>query len=369
VVLARGLSTLPHSLNPFRSTGTSLPGNLLLMAKLMVGCLLVMRYVQKIPEPFLPLLPLFESFPWPRVFQRTLQIAFCLAALGIFFNRSVRVSCLVAGLVFLIGPLSARATYTNGKFFCACMLILIGLYHARHSVWLLRAQFVVMYFGSGLNKLLIADWRSGQFMDHWLGNVWKSDVYLTAAPWFPPLMLGALLGWGTILTELGLVAGLSFPRLYRGAIWTAVFLHASSVLLSGYDFGIFYSALLASLLVFVDWPAPASVTVHYSPSRRLHAFWKRASDRIHFDGLFTWQPDSPAAARLELQGKTYVGLGALNVWLLLNPAFHATVALLLVLPGQEHRWIREWTSALAIVLFFPLTSWAWQKVRGRLSGS
>jgi hypothetical protein len=351
VVLARGLSSLPQSLNPLRCTGAPLPGNLLLAAKLMVGGLLVLGCARKIPEPFLPLLPSFESFPWPEVFRRTLQIAFCLSALGITFNRSVRVSCFVAGLVFLIGPLSARATYTNGKFFCACMLIFIGLYHLRHSVWLLRAQLVIMYFGSGLNKLLIADWRSGQFMDHWLGTLWKSDVYLTAAPWLPPLMLGALLGWGTILTELGLVVGLSVPRLYRRAIWAAVFLRASSVLLSGYDF----QHLLqrgAGLVPCVRGLARPRIR-HYSPCRRLHTFWKRISDRIHFDGLFTWQPASPTTARLELGGKTYVGLAALNVWLLLNPAFSAMVALLLVLPGQEHRWIREWASALAISCSFP----------------
>ncbi len=317
--MARALigSALASPFNPLRITGTALPPNVLLAAKLIVTCLVLKGY--KIPEPFVPLLGLVDAIPYPGVLRIVIQLAFWGAALALLLNFRVRTSALLAGIAFLCGHLVARGAYANGNFFCSCILILTGLYEAPYGLRLLRAQFVIMYLGSSLNKLLIADWRTGQYFEHWLHAVRPNDLYIELASALPPMALSTALGWATIGTEAALAVGFAVRVLHRSAIWLALLMHGFSVFLSGWDFGIFFPALLFSMILFVDWPRPGSVTIQPGPggSRAL----RRASDLVHFDGLFRWSaPDgSSAPLRLSLDGRGHWGLDGVNRWLLLNP--------------------------------------------------
>ena len=173
------------SWNPLRCGGTALPPHLLLMAKLIALCLLLTNHVRLLTEPFLPFLPFFNYLP-PVLFQRTLQIVFVGAAVALLFNRSVRLSCFLLGFTIILGVLSSKAYYGNNKFFCGAILFLTSL----NVPWLLKAQMVIVYFGAGINKLFDPDWQSGQFFDHWAQVRLKHGLYITAASWLPPLLLG-----------------------------------------------------------------------------------------------------------------------------------------------------------------------------------
>ncbi len=129
--------------NPLRCAGTPLPANVLLAAKLIVVCALGLGYVGKVPEPFLPLLTIFDLVERPDLFRRVLQAVMLVASISLLINIRVRTSSLLVGLVFLLGPLSARTSYTNGKFFCACILLLIGLWTGRHFLGLLRDHGII----------------------------------------------------------------------------------------------------------------------------------------------------------------------------------------------------------------------------------
>src|SRR5207247_4597316 len=101
----------------------------------------------------------------------------------------VRASCLALGAVILIGVVSSKAYYGNNKTFCGLILFLTGLYEPGAEPWLLRAQFALVYFGAGLNKLLDADWRSGSFMEDWATVRLKQGAYIAVASWLPRLLV------------------------------------------------------------------------------------------------------------------------------------------------------------------------------------
>jgi hypothetical protein len=144
--------------NPFRLTGTALPPNVLLAGKMIVLCLALLGYPEKLPEIHLPMIRAFDLVPDRAAFRTAMIVAFYAGAVGLLLNRWVRASAFLAGFVFLLEPLVARAHVWYGNFFCAAMLILMGLHREPIGLYLLRWQMVVMYAGSALNKALQTDW-------------------------------------------------------------------------------------------------------------------------------------------------------------------------------------------------------------------
>ena len=151
------------SLNPLKVSGTTLPPNLLLMAKLVTLYFLLTGQWQRLPDHFLPFLPLFDHAGPPILFRGTLQVVFLAAAVSLFVNSHVRTCCLLLGAVILVGILSSRPYFENNRMFTGCILFLAGLYQPGQKAWLIRYQVVLLYFAAGLNKILDADWRSGRF--------------------------------------------------------------------------------------------------------------------------------------------------------------------------------------------------------------
>ena len=221
--MAISANAVTASWNPLRCGGTALPTNLLLMAKLIALCLLLTNHVRLIPDPFLPFVPAFDWIGAPAAFQTALQVAFVAAAVALLLNRWVRASCLALGGVILIGVVSSKAYYGNNKTFCGLILFLTGLYEPGSEPWLLRAQFALVYFGAGLNKLLDADWRSGLFMENWATARLKHGAYIAVASSMPPMLLAKLMCWGTVVTELGMSAAFLIAAGSRPGSWPACF--------------------------------------------------------------------------------------------------------------------------------------------------
>lgn len=258
--------------HPLNIHGTELPPNLLLMAKVFVVLLLTKGYVFKIKAPFLPLLPLFDHVPWPYALSLGLQCVFVVASVALLLNIRVRMSAFLVGLVFLLVPLMARGSYTNGTFFCASILMLTGFHHNSMSMWLLKMQIVIMYFGSSVNKLLLQDWRTGQYMDYWLRHVDPSPLYQSLAGMMSPVLLAKLMCWGTIGIELFVAAAFLNRRGYRIGAAAGFVFHVISLAFAGHDFGAFGPAMLAAYLVFFKWPnADAPLPLRYDPRLYLAA--------------------------------------------------------------------------------------------------
>lgn len=351
--------------NPLRCTGTALPVPLLLAVKLIAVALLLTGHVRLLPEPFLPFLPALDAFPGPAV-QMGLQVVFVVSALALLFNRAPRASCLVLGATMLLAVVSSKAYYGNNKTFCGVMLVMVGLYERPASVWLPRLQLILVYFGAGLNKLLDSDWWTGQFFDYWAGQRLKQPLYLFAAPLLPPLVLGKIFCWLTIVVELGLAAGFFIRRLWPYAIWVSVLFHASLLEFTGSTFTMFFFAMQAAVLVFIGWPK--ELTVIYDGDCGICNRIRRWLDRVDFDRQFVWLPlqsgigerwgipRDALVERLHLvaDGQVSSGFRACKLILLYNPAFLLLVDAALAAPPNDWVWYRRVVVALLMAFFFPL---------------
>jgi hypothetical protein len=240
------------SLNPLRCSGTELPPQMLLAAKLLALLLLWFGWPRSVPEPFLPFVPIFDWMGHPAAVKLVLQTAAVLGALAIVFNVRPREACLLLGSAILAKILSSRPTYYNNEVFCAALFLMIGLHEQGRRPWLLRVQVAFVYFGAGLDKLLEPDWRSGQFFEVWTALIHHAG-YAKAKALFPPMLLSKLFCWGTILVELALAALFLVPRAWRWTMLLGAVFHSMLVLFAGMTFGFFYFAILASYLALAPW--------------------------------------------------------------------------------------------------------------------
>ena len=340
--------------NPFRCGGTALPPHLLLMAKLIALCLLLTNHIRLLTEPFLPFLPFFNHLPG-LLFQRSLQVVFVGSALALLFNRSVRLSCLLLGSTIILGVVSSKAYYGNNKLFCGCMLFLTALERPA----LLRYQLAIVYFGAGLNKVLDADWQSGQFFENWATHRLKHQLYTTVSGWLPPLVAAKFMCWTTMVTELGLSGGFLARRFYTLAIWGNILFQSGLLLFTGDPFTMFFYAMTAASLAFVDWPD--RVTVIYDGDCGFCNQTREWFDRFDLERLLEWEPlqsgvnrrygipDAAVQERLYLVvgNRIYAGFAAFKMMLLYNPIFYLVTAALVTTP------IRRPIVAALLILFSP----------------
>jgi predicted DCC family thiol-disulfide oxidoreductase YuxK len=351
--------------NPLKCSGTALPVNLLLCAKLIALTLLITGHVRLLPAPFLPFIPILDSLP-PAAFQHTLQAAFVISAVALLFNRSVRLSSLILGGTILLGVLASKAYYGNNKTFCGCILVLIGLYQPGRQPWLLRYQLVIVYLGAGLNKLLDADWRSGVFFENWAVHRLHQPVYLTIAHLLPPMALARIMSWMTIGTELGLSVVFQIRRLYRWGIYASLLLHSGMLFFTGTTFTMFFYAMSASMLVFVEWPSQPLIVL-FDGECGLCRTVRRWMEKLDFDGAFAWVPyqaggakrygvpEADAERRLHLVNGCRIDAGfvAIKKMLLYNPVTYLAMAAVIAAPRANISTFRMVTVAVLLVVFLP----------------
>jgi predicted DCC family thiol-disulfide oxidoreductase YuxK len=352
--------------NPLRCDGTAVPANLLLLAKI-VAVAYLLSDIRMLPAPFLSFIPPLDYFAGPEPYAWTLRAVFFASGIALLCNRAPRLSAFVMGLAVMTAVVGSKAYYGNNKLFSASMLLLTGLWHPRLGPWLLRAQIVIVYFGAGLNKLLDPDWHSGQFFHHWAGARLEQPLYLWANQWFPPLLLGKLVCWGTILVELGLAVAFLIPRTWPTAIWVSLLFHAGLLEFTGTTFNMFFYAMEAAMLSFVAWPREKLVI--YDGDCGICNKIRRWLQRVDFEQppAFAWRTLQSGAGKpfgitrqaLEqrlhavFDGRVYAGFRACKMILLYNPVLYLALAVLLAAPPGNWIWYRRILVAALLAFFFP----------------
>lgn len=347
---------------PFRIAGTELPDNVLLLAKIITLAFITTGQFRLLSRHFLPFLPVFDRLGSPALFHWTLITIFLLAATALFYNWHVRLCCLVLGADIFISLLSSRTYFENNRAFCACVLILAGLCARGQKPWPLRYQVVLVYFGAALNKLLQQDWRSGQFFSYWFGQIHHPDLWSKITVFIPGAPLAQFLCWTTITTELVLVMGFLVPKWYSWSIWLGAAYHTTLLVMMNTTFGMFYYAMLASYLAFVEWPQGPFEVFYDEKDRR----WRRItrfSQVIDVTKLFTWRPLHVRAnafcprgrtrVLLLTCGKLYSGFSAFRLVLLLNPVVYFGYVILL---SRQPRFLEyhRWLAAAVLIAFLPI---------------
>jgi len=336
------------------------------MAKLIAIAFLLTNHVRLLPDPFLPFVPGLDQLMPGVVFQRALQTLFLTSAIALLMNRWVRVSCIVLGGTVLLAVMASRAYYGNNKTFCALVLILAGLYAGTLGSFLLRVQVAIVYFGAGLNKALDPDWHTGQFFEHWAGSRLQQPVYIWLSGLLPPLVMGKLMCWLTIVMELSASATLLLPKLTIVGVWISILLQCGFLLFTGTTFTMFFFGMQAAMLSFLRWPARPLLVIYDGDCG--FCDWSREQiTRFDLERVFSWTPyqagrgkqygitDDMASRRLQLvtdSGKVLEGFHAVRRMFVYIPiVWMVLFSLIALAPGPLSRRV---IVGLALFFFSPL---------------
>jgi hypothetical protein len=333
--------------NPFACSGSEMPPNVLLLAKLIAFCLLLKGYFGAIVPAFLPFLPILEYNP--AALQQILQIAFVISVAALLFNVAPRSAALTLGLVMLLAIASSKPGYRNATVYAGCILLLAGLQSRTGTIWLLRAQIALLYLGAAINKVFEVDWWTGVYVENWLVGILTNPYYETLTTFFPPMVLSRTLGWAAIAVELFVGVAVLVRAGRPAAIWIASVFHLGVLLMTHQDFGIFLTAIFASFLALIDWPASVRVSIgaRHALSRMIRAI----SSRLDVDRIVRWESatDEDEGLTLNTGRSSLKGGEAFARLLLLFPPVYFALALLLTGP----KWVRWWSALLALLLFTP----------------
>lgn len=255
---SRAVSTLiEHPRSPLTLSGTALPASWLAAAKAVAALLFMLGYFERIDEPFLPLVRVLDEVPGS-LWATSMRVAAIAGLIGLAINVAVRTSAMAVGLAFLMTGVANQTLYANSVVWAAVVLILIGLYQDDRSRTVIRFQFVALYFGSFLAKVIDSDWRDGTFIDNWRfdgARIYEeADSLLGQADGLP-----IVVGWTVVLVEGSLAVLYANRRTINIAVIITLVFHTIPVLMNNLMFGVFYPALAASLLVLYDLPAPRDI--------------------------------------------------------------------------------------------------------------
>jgi predicted DCC family thiol-disulfide oxidoreductase YuxK len=375
------------TLNPFKCSGTPLPVPVLLMAKLVTLCILLSLEWKSFPDPFLPFIPVFSHLGMGPFFRWSLKLVFLTAAAALLFNRHVRAACLAIAFVFFTAVFSSRIYFENNRLFVGCLFFLAGLTETEGPPWLLRCQVALLYLSAGTNKLFDAGWRSGLFFATWGGHFIKERLYFRVAAWLPDLAMAKIFSWSAIGTELSLTIALLHRRSRTIAIWIGILFHTGLLFLTGRTFGLFYFAVLASYLSFIEWPR-STVDVLYDGDCGFCESTRRFFEAIAAEPLVQWRPFQAAPdlhgiplealkkrIHVVVDQKIYSGFAAVKTLLLYNPAVYFVIAAVLAVPEPEVFPYRRWLAMVLWMMFAPffnpIGEWVYDLVarnRHRLPG-
>jgi len=208
--------------------------------------------------------------PWPAwgMYAHFAALGLCAVfmALGYFYRVASALFVLGFGYVFLL----EKAHYLNHFYVILILSFLLAVSPAhriwsldvsrrglkeRHSVpvwslWLVRAQFLVIYVYAGIAKLN-ADWLHGQPMRLWLGKLGDMPLLGPSIASEPSYFAASYLG---IFIDLVLPFFLLSKRTRLWAIGGFALFHLTNALL--FSIGIFPWMMLACNLIFLDsdWP-------------------------------------------------------------------------------------------------------------------
>jgi hypothetical protein len=353
------------SWNPLRVTDTALPPQLLLMAKLVVVGLVLRNYHLGFPDVFAPFFEWMEIFPAPW-YRRAFKVAFLVCGTALLFNRTVRINCLILGSLFLLGTLSSKVYYRNAKVFVGLLLFLTGLQERGKPPWMIWWQLAIMYFGAGLNKILEADWRTGQYFDYFLTEIYHSQAYAVIRDLLPGRWIARLMCWSIIALEIAAGVMFTIRRLQPAAVWLAACVHVGAALLVAGDYGIYVAAVLASYMSLLPWPERLDASVDtVSPWRRVKGFF----GVLDQDAIINWREHSQGSASLVLRTgqrrwNDWRALGWLMMW---TPTLYfATMILMTAFSGDARvRVVRSSASVGVLILTWTLLGWLARRAPGQ----
>jgi predicted DCC family thiol-disulfide oxidoreductase YuxK len=180
------------------------------------------------------------------------------------------------------------------------------------------------------------------------------------------MLFAKALSWMTIATELGLSVAFQVRRWYRWGIYASLLLHSGMLFFTGTTFTMFFYAMSASMLFFVDWPSKPLVVL-FDGECGLCRRVKRWMESADLEGIFEWVPyqaggaarygiaDAEAERRIHLVDgmKIDAGYAAIRKMLLYNPVTYLAVAAIVAVPRANVSTFRMVAVGVLLVVFLP----------------
>ncbi len=209
--------------------------------------------------------------PWPEPFMHVHFAAMGLCALGIALGYRYRLSVIGFGVLFIYAHLIDKTNYLNHYYLVACVCGLLALLplHGMWSLdarrdarlgreqlpawmlWVLRAQFGLVYLFGGIAKLK-PDWLfDAQPLSIWLAR--HGDIPLLGAVLTEPVT-AQLMSWAGALFDLAVVPLLLLRKTRPVAYLAVLVFHALTARL--FQLGMFPYLMVFGSLLFLEpgWP-------------------------------------------------------------------------------------------------------------------
>lgn len=178
--------------------------------------------------PFLPFLKIIDSVPF-FVFSFAAGVLL-ISILLVFLRRgNYQLLSLLSGLIILLIIFSSKNLFSNSLTFVACLLVLIGFYRGKTTIF--RIQISLLYLGAASNKIFDPDWWNGKYFDYFFRDIFNVSLYASYVP-VDDLTVATYLGVATILTECLLGIVVLIPGLTRLTIILGLLFHGGMLLVT-----------------------------------------------------------------------------------------------------------------------------------------
>ncbi len=305
-------------------------------------------YIDEFKLPFLSWMQDFIALPHLSVVLTSIVM---LGVALILITNQPKLGTLLIFASMLVIVLGCMPCYADSRFYLFSMLLLMTLYDKKSGLLFIKLQVIILYLGSGLNKLFDPDWQSGQYIHNWLGHQLSFDGYIKAAALLPDMVLAKIISWSVITCELFMAFCFSRKSFNMIGITLGLIFHTGSILAANSVFGSFVAGAFISYLAFIDWPK--KITLVLSTDKKIR---KLARIIKWVDPYRIMQLEQNGSARTPIviiNEQRHKGLKAVRQMLLYTPMFYLLVILFVLAPGFGYDWLKA-AMLYPVILFFVL---------------
>lgn len=256
----------------------------------------------------------------------------------ILFTRHLNFGSAFITIGILLAILGCKPCYSDSRVYTFCIFFLLTFYNRDIGTRFLRLQIIILYMGTGVNKLLDPDWQTGLYIDNWLLNKIEHPIYLHAATIFDNMILAMFLSWCVISIEILIALCFTNKKLFGIGILLGISLHTGTIFSSNGVFGAFIISVFISYLVFIEWPK--EITIIFPKRRIMDLLIKNyylidPFKKIHFKS-------SLDSKKLEIHfnDKIFNGWKAFQYSLIFSPISYFTLLGLFIFPDFGFTWIK-----------------------------
>ncbi len=336
---------------PFTLISSKIPLNVNLMFKLLAITILANSYLYNTSLK-LPFLDILNEISDPSFILWTAILITMIGLFLMFINLFPSIGGFMVSLTIFISILWCRPCYADSRMYIFSLLILLTLYQKDYGIKILQIQVIILYFGSGLNKLFDLDWLTGVYIDNWLTKTLDSSLYKTLTTLTPTLMVAKFMSWSVILVEIVISIFFISKKYYKTAIWLGVFLHSSSMIVTNSVFGSFVAGVFISYLAYINWPNQIIISL---PNSRNLNYISKLHSFLNFKNFYKINTTPISyGIKCSINNKEYSNFTAIQQILLYHPIFYFFIVGLILFPGLGYNWVKGIFFILISILMIPI---------------